>query len=46
LLASGGEPDDRIVGEWSRQRLLKMDAKFCRAVERAFRTAQQSPHPA
>jgi hypothetical protein len=36
-LASGGEPEDAQQGAWLRKDLLKMDAKFCAAVERAFR---------
>jgi hypothetical protein len=30
------EPDDGQVGGWPRARLLRMDAKFCRTVERAI----------
>jgi hypothetical protein len=35
-LAAATEPDDRLVGEWSRERLIKMDAKFCAAMTRAI----------
>jgi len=36
-LASGGEPDDAQQGGWSRSALLKMDAKFVAAMERAIK---------
>jgi hypothetical protein len=36
LASAATEPDDRIIGEWSRKRLLKMDQKFCSAVARAI----------
>ena len=29
------EPGDELVGEWPRDRLVRMDEKFCRTVERA-----------
>jgi hypothetical protein len=30
------------VGEWSRERLIKMDQRFCAAVERAFRLGREN----
>jgi hypothetical protein len=30
------EPGDEQVGEWPRDRLVRMDKKFCRTVERAI----------
>jgi hypothetical protein len=35
------QPEDRQVGEWPRERLLKMDAKFCAAMERAFKRGRE-----
>jgi hypothetical protein len=30
------QPGDEVVGGWTREALLKMDARFCIAMERAF----------
>jgi hypothetical protein len=30
------EPGDEVVGEWSRDALMRMDARFVHAVERAI----------
>jgi hypothetical protein len=30
------KPGDEVVGDYSRERLIKMDAKFCAAMERAI----------
>jgi len=32
------EPGDQQHGDWPRERLLKMDERFCRRVELAFAT--------
>jgi hypothetical protein len=36
-----GQPGDQQVGEWPRERLIKMDAKFCAAMERAFKRGHE-----
>ena len=36
------EPDDRIEGAWPRAELLKMDQRFCTAMERAFARGRES----
>jgi len=36
LSRAPNEPGDEIVGEYTRTQLLKMDQKFCIALERAF----------
>jgi hypothetical protein len=37
LVSAVSEPEDRIVGEWSRERLVRMNEKFCAAMERAIK---------
>ena len=37
------QPEDVIAGSWTREQLLKMDAAFTRAVERAFQRGAESP---
>jgi hypothetical protein len=38
------EPGDEQVGGWPRDRLVSMDEKFCRAVERAIeRGTERAP---
>jgi len=37
LLLAEQEPGDEIVGGWRRQDLIKMDANFCAAMERAIK---------
>ena len=37
------EPGDEIVGEWSRDRLVRMDARFVDAVERAIARGEEHP---
>jgi hypothetical protein len=36
-------PNDEIVGDWSREELLKMDASFTSAVATAIRNGLESP---
>ena len=36
------QPGDEVVGEYSREHLLKMDARFVERVERAFRLDLES----
>jgi hypothetical protein len=40
-LASGGEPDDAIVGGWSRKDLLKMNDCFVAAMELAIAAGKE-----
>ena len=35
------QPGDEVVGEYSRERLIKMDEKFTPAVERAFENGSE-----
>jgi len=35
------QPGDEVVGEYSRERLLRMDARFVERVERAFETGSE-----
>ena len=35
LMRGPNKPGDEIVGEYTRERLIKMDARFCAAMERA-----------
>jgi hypothetical protein len=35
------QPGDEVVGEYSRERLLRMDARFVARVERAFETGSE-----
>jgi hypothetical protein len=35
------QPGDEQVGEYSRERLLRMDARFVERVERAFETGRE-----
>ena len=37
------EPGDEVVGEWSRDRLVRMDARFVDAVERAIARGKERP---
>jgi hypothetical protein len=37
------EPDDAQQGEWPRKKLLKMDAEFCAAMERAISRGLERP---
>jgi hypothetical protein len=30
------QPDDRQIGEWTRERLIRMDARFCAAMQAAI----------
>ena len=36
------QPGDQQIGEWSRQRLERMDGRFVSAVKRALRSGQES----
>jgi hypothetical protein len=40
-VAAESEPDDRLIGEWTRERLLKMDALFVAAMERAIAAGKE-----
>jgi hypothetical protein len=37
------EPGDEQVGEWPRDRLVRMDARFVDAVERAIARGEERP---
>jgi hypothetical protein len=34
-------PGDEIVGEWRRSQLVRMDSRFCAALERAFKRRKE-----
>jgi hypothetical protein len=36
------QPGDEQVGEWTRERLMRMDARFVARVERAIATGRES----
>ena len=36
------QPGDEVVGEYSRERLLRMDARFTAAIERAFESGKEN----
>jgi hypothetical protein len=40
------EPGDQQVGEWSRERLVRMNARFVECVERAIATGSESKRAA
>jgi hypothetical protein len=37
------QPGDEVVGDYSRERLIKMDAKFCERMQRAIERGLERP---
>jgi hypothetical protein len=43
LASAPYQPGDEVVGEYTRERLIKMDAKFCERMQRAIERGLERP---
>jgi len=46
IAAADSEPGDEQAGGWSRERLIRMDEKFCKRVLRAMAAGDENPSSA
>jgi hypothetical protein len=43
LQNEASEPGDELVGDWPRDALIRMDARFCARLERAIARGKERP---